>query len=123
MARRWSVEHAKLASWQIRRACEFIEARLEGDPSIAEIARECRLSASHFARAFRQTVGMPPHRWLMQRRIQRAKELLATGELPLANIALACGFVDQSHLSRIFTQQVGSTPGRWRRFRDPSAAS
>lgn len=117
-ARGWSVEHAKLAPWQVRRACEFIEARLDADPTIAEIAHECRLSASHFARAFRQTLGMPPHRWLMQRRIERAKDLLARGSLPLAGIALACGFVDQSHLSRMFVKQVGSTPGRWRRFSD-----
>lgn len=114
-AQRWNVDRAKLASWQIRRACEFIEAHLDADPTIAELAVECQLSASHFSRAFRQTVGVPPHRWLLQRRIERAKELLIRGDLPLADVAVACGFVDQSHLNRTFTRLVGTTPGRWRR--------
>lgn len=106
-----------LAPWQLRRAYAFIEAHLDGDPSISDLAQECRLSASHFARAFRQAVGMPPHRWLMKRRIERAKELLLEGDLELAQIALACGFVDQSHLTRIFSQHEGHSPGRWRRLR------
>ncbi len=107
---------AGLAPWQFRRACAFIEAHLDGDPSISELAGECRLSASHFARAFRQTTGLPPHRWLMTRRIARAKELLLQGNLELAQIALACGFVDQSHLTRAFGQSEGLSPAKWRRL-------
>ncbi|MEI9984468.1 MAG: AraC family transcriptional regulator [Aliidongia sp.] len=106
-----------LAPWQLRRAYEFIEAHIEGDPSIEELAQECRLSASHFARAFRQSTGQPPHRWLMRRRVERAKQLLTEGEMPLAEVALICGFVDQSHLSRVFTRAEGHTPGKWRRLR------
>jgi AraC-like DNA-binding protein len=106
-----------LAPWQLRRALDFIEAHLEGDPSVADVARECHLSASHFNRAFRQAVGVPPHRWLTQRRIERAKDLLRGGDLDLAEIALACGFVDQSHLTRTFTRYEGQGPGKWRRLR------
>jgi AraC-like DNA-binding protein len=106
-----------LAPWQLRRAYAFMEARLDGDTSIAELAQECRLSASHFARAFRQATGLPPHRWLLRRRVERAKELLSDGALPLAQVALACGFVDQSHLNRVFTRTEGHSPGRWRRLR------
>jgi AraC family transcriptional regulator len=106
-----------LAPWQYRRVEAFIEAHLDADPSIVELARECGLSGSHFARAFGRTTGMPPHRWLMKRRVERAKHLLVTGELELAQIALTCGFVDQSHLNRVFARFEGCGPGRWRWLR------
>ena len=112
-----SRNRAGLAPWQIRRAYAFIEAHLDADPSISDLARECRLSASHFARAFRQSVGMTPHHWLMSRRIERAKKFLLEGDLELAQIALACGFVDQSHLTRNFTRHEGYSPGKWRWLR------
>ena len=108
---------AGLAPWQLRRVDEFIEAHLDGDPSIADLARECRLSESHFARAFRRTTGMTPHRWVMKRRIERAKELLLQSDLELTQIALACGFVDQSHLNRNFVRAEGHSPGKWRWLR------
>jgi len=106
-----------LAPWQLRRVHEFIEAHLGGDPSIADLARECRLSESQFARAFRRTTGVPPHRWLLKRRIERTKELLLDGDLALSEIALVCGFVDQSHLNRTFVRAEGCGPGKWRRLR------
>jgi AraC family transcriptional regulator len=81
-----------LAPWQVRRAREFIDANLDGDPSIAQLASECRLSSSHFVRAFKQTMGMPPHQWLTRRRVERAKHLLQETDTQLADIALACGF-------------------------------
>jgi AraC family transcriptional regulator len=105
-----------LAAWQLRRAREFIEVNLEGDPSIADIAAECGLSSSHFARAFKLTTGAPPHAWLSRRRIERAKQLLRETNLTLAETALACGFVDQSHLGRTFAKSEGYSPGRWRRL-------
>jgi AraC-like DNA-binding protein len=114
---RGSSAGAGLAPWQLRRARAFIEEHLGGDPSISDVARECRVSASHFARAFRQTVGMPPHQWLTKKRIERAKDLLLEGDIPLVQIALACGFVDQSHLTRAFARSEGYGPGKWRRIR------
>jgi AraC-like DNA-binding protein len=105
-----------LAAWQLRRACEFIEANLDGDPSIADVAAECGLSGSYFAKAFKQATGAPPHAWLSMRRIAHAKRLLNDTDLALAEIALACGFVDQSHLTRTFAKIEGCAPGRWRRF-------
>jgi AraC-like DNA-binding protein len=105
-----------MASWQLRRACDFIQANLGGDPSIADIAAECGLSSSYFAKAFRQATGAPPHAWLSMQRIARAKQLLSETKLELAEIALACGFVDQSHFSRTFLKTEGCSPGRWRRF-------
>jgi AraC family transcriptional regulator len=112
-----------LARWQLRRACEFMEANLGGDPSIAEIATQCGLSSSHFARAFKEATGAPPHAWLLTRRTERAKQLMNDTHLDLAEIALACGFVDQSHFTRTFVKNTGSTPGRWRRLRLSKSAS
>jgi AraC family transcriptional regulator len=109
--------HGGLAPWQVRRACEYIEANLDGNPSITEVARVCGLSTSYFAKAFKQTTGAPPHAWLVMRRIERAKRLLSESTLEIAEIALACGFVDQSHLSRIFVKRERCSPGKWRRLR------
>ncbi|WP_245472041.1 AraC family transcriptional regulator [Rhizobium jaguaris] len=90
-----------LTPWQLRRARDTINARLDQDVSLAQLASDCGLSTSHFARAFARSTGIPPHRWVMQRRVDRAKELMRTGT-PLAEIALMCGFSDQSHLTRVF---------------------
>lgn len=106
-----------LAPWQLRRACEFIDANLTSGLSIADIAAECGLSSSYFAKAFKRVTGAPPHAWLSMRRIERAKQLLNGTNLELAEIALACGFVDQSHFSRSFAKSEGCSPGQWRRFR------
>jgi AraC family transcriptional regulator len=105
-----------LASWQLQRARDFMNANLAGDPSIAEVANECRLSSSYFARAFKQTTGVPPYRWMTNQRIERAKELLQDPRRELADIAQLCGFVDQSHFSRVFSRNEGHSPGRWRRL-------
>jgi AraC family transcriptional regulator len=105
-----------LAPWQLRRAYEFIDANLGSDPSISEVADQCGLSSSYFSRAFKRESGLPPHRWLMKRRVQRAKELLREPGLRLAEIAQICGFVDQSHFARVFSKSEGCSPGRWRRY-------
>ena len=81
-----------LAPWQARRATELLAARLDGGIGISEPAGACGLSPSHFAQAFRHTTGLPPHRWLTQRRIDRACELMRSSDLGLADIAYACGF-------------------------------
>ncbi|MCF4127718.1 helix-turn-helix transcriptional regulator [Methylobacterium sp. SyP6R] len=104
-----------LAAWQERRAREIMQARFATRLTITDIARECGLTASHFARAFRRSTGQPPHRTLTEIRIERAKALLRDEALSLSDIALACGFNDQSYFTRIFTRAVGSSPGQWRR--------
>ncbi|MGY8663798.1 AraC family transcriptional regulator [Bradyrhizobium sp. UFLA05-109] len=107
-----------LAAWQVKRAEDTLAANLEGDLSLADLANDCGLSASHFSRAFRQSTGLSPHQWLQQRRIEQAKNLLANRNLSLSEIALSCGFADQSHFTRVFTNLVGISPGVWRRNRD-----
>jgi AraC family transcriptional regulator len=104
-----------LAAWQVRRAKEILSANLDGRVPLEEVARECRLSVSHFSRAFRRTMGAAPHNWLLERRVEVAKEKLRDSRLSLLDVALICGFADQSHFTRIFTRMVGVSPGAWRR--------
>ncbi|WP_081075360.1 AraC family transcriptional regulator [Burkholderia anthina] len=104
-----------LAPWQERCAKDMIDANLGGALAVENIAAACGLSPSQFYRAFRETTGMPPHRWLSRRRIDKAKALLTQSALSLSEIASACGFADQSHFSRSFVQAIGTTPGAWRR--------
>ena len=103
-----------LAPWQTRRLTEWAETHLDGSVSIADLAGLANLSRTHFARVFRRSFGTSPHQWLLSRRIDRAKRLLK-GPLPLAAVAVMCGFVDQSHFTKVFTRFVGITPGAWRR--------
>ncbi len=106
-----------LAPWQRRRAEEMLRANLQGDVSLAEVAKQCHLSAGHFSRAFRQSFGTMPHRWLEQLRIDAVKELLLHSSLSLAGIAGACGFGDAPSLIRSFRRVIGTSPGKWRRSR------
>jgi AraC-like DNA-binding protein len=105
-----------LARWQLKRAVDLLGENLAVQIPLARVAEECGLSVRHFARAFRQSVGAPPRRWLRNLRIERAKELLHDVDLSLSDIALACGFADQSHFSRAFTAVVRLSPGLWRRL-------
>ena len=108
------VQCGKLSSWQLRRARAFLEAHLGENVSLSDIAGHCSLSAAHFARSFTRSMGMPPHRFLMMRRVERARELLVNTRLPLSEIAGQCGFADQSHLSKVFRRVLGVTPGSLR---------
>jgi AraC family transcriptional regulator len=98
----------------LRRVRDYVTAHLEENISIQVLAAIVGLSRYHFARAFKQSEGVTPHQFLLQCRVQRAQELLAGTELPLAQIALAAGFSDQSHCSRRFRKLVGVTPSRYR---------
>jgi AraC-like DNA-binding protein len=111
---RWS---GGLAPWQARRAEELMLKNLTEDLRLTDVARACELSAAHFSRSFHKTFGAPPYRWLQTRRIERAKALLGDAKRPLAEIALECGFTEQSHFTKVFTRLVGVSPGAWRRLR------
>jgi len=106
-----------LTPWQEQLVRERLLDDLASDPGLAELACLCRLSRSYFARAFKQTTGTPPHRWLLQHRISRARELLERTTRPISDIALECGFADQSHLTRAFSRMLCATPAAWRRQR------
>jgi AraC family transcriptional regulator len=103
-----------LAAWQVRRATDYLMAHLDEDMSLTELAASVRLSPFHFARAFKRSTGRPPQRYLMQLRVERAREILAGTDIALAEIALACGFAGQSHFTTAFKRHTGVTPGAWR---------
>jgi len=108
----------RLAPWQARRARDLLMANIDGDVTVSGLAAECGLSVAHFARAFRRTFGKPPHRWLLQQRIEQVKSFLLNSRKPLSEIAIHCGFADQPALNRAFRRVVGESPGEWRRSRN-----
>jgi AraC family transcriptional regulator len=104
-----------LAPWQLRRAKEILDANLDGNVTVQQMAKECALSLGHFSRAFRASTGMAPHGWQIKRRVEAAKSLLPNERLSLCEVAIACGFANQSHFTRVFAREVGTSPGAWRR--------
>ncbi len=105
-----------LSPWQERRAKELIMANLDGEISLEALAAACGLSRGHFAKAFRASIGMPPHRWMVLQRVELAKHYLSHSAMPLGEVAQACGFADQSHFARTFGRVVGTAPAAWRRL-------
>ena len=104
-----------LGPWQKRRATELLSENLAGRIRLSQLAQECGLSISHFARSFKASFGVSTHRWLVQRRIERSQALLMETRESLADIAERAGFSDQAAFTRAFHQIVGISPGRWRR--------
>jgi AraC family transcriptional regulator len=104
-----------LAPWQKRRAAELLRENLDGRIRLKEVARECALSVSHFARSFKAAFGISTHQWLIRRRIEHAQGLLTQTATPIADIAVRSGFGDQAAFTRTFRRVAGVSPGRWRR--------
>jgi AraC-like DNA-binding protein len=108
-----------LAPWQKRRVLDLFREHLDGSIRVHALAAECRLSVSHFARAFRQSFGMPPHHYLVLQRIERAKTLLSGSTSALSEVAQQTGFSDQASFCHAFKAVVGATPGQWRKQHAP----
>jgi AraC-like DNA-binding protein len=100
-----------------RRVRDYVEVHLGESIDLAELAAVAGLSLFHFARQFKQTVGVTPHHYLVQRRVEHAQTMLARSDLPLSEVAVAAGFADQSHLARHFRQLLGATPREFRTSR------
>jgi AraC-like DNA-binding protein len=98
----------------LRRVREYVESHLSERIDLAALAAIAGLSVFHFAREFKQSAGVTPHSYLVQKRVERAQAMLARTDLSLSEIALAAGFSDQSHLARHFQQMLGKTPGEFR---------
>jgi AraC family transcriptional regulator len=109
--------HGGLSGYKLRRVKEFIDANLEEDLSLAEIAAASDLSQYHFSRAFRASTGLTPQQYLMQQRVERAKELLANDNLPIIEISLRTGFKNQSHFTTLFRKFTKFTPKTWRELK------
>ena len=112
--------HGGLAPWQADLASRMLLRNLCTDVRVGELARLCGLSRSYFTRAFKASMGTPPHRWLLRERVRRAGEMLERTDERISLIALSCGFADQSHLTRVFHAVAGTSPAAWRRQRKAS---
>jgi AraC-like DNA-binding protein len=106
-----------LAPWQIRKVTAHVDAHLDRPIRNEDLAAIVRLNPSHFGRAFRNSVGEPPHEYVIRRRVERAQGLMLSTDASLSDIALDCGLADQSHLTRLFRRIVGESPRAWRRAR------
>lgn len=104
-----------LAPGALRRVREHVEAHLAERIGLGELAAIARLSECHFSRAFKQSVGIPPHRYIMTRRVAAAARLIQASDRPLTEISLAVGFSDQSHFTRVFVDVMDETPRDFRR--------
>lgn len=109
---------AALSEERFRRVADYVESELATDLSIDDMARVACLSPFHFTRAFRTRVGETPHRWLMRRRAERARDMLVNAVLPIAQVATDCGFSSQSHMNDVFRRLDLTTPGKLRATRN-----
>jgi AraC family transcriptional regulator len=103
-----------LSRERLRRVRDYIEAHLDYRLTLTDLAGVACLSPYHFSRSFKQAIGVGPQRYVMQRRLERAKTLMRRTNEPFAEIAQRVGFADQSHLTSIFRRETGVTPGRYR---------
>ncbi|WNZ25698.1 helix-turn-helix transcriptional regulator [Leptolyngbya sp. NK1-12] len=109
------LQEGGLGSRQLVQVADYINAHLEQDIKLADLAAVAGISQFHFSRLFKQSLGVAPHQYLLQQRIERAKQLLTTSTLEIAEIALQCGFNSQSHLGKHFRAVTGVTPNSYRR--------
>jgi AraC family transcriptional regulator len=106
-----------MSGWRMRRVIEYIEEHLDGNLSLEAMAAEVEISPMYLARAFKAAIGQSPHRYVLGRRIDRAKELLRNTDIPVVDVALSVGFSSQSHLSHWFQRYVGVSPAAYRQHR------
>ncbi len=106
---------SRLAPWQLNRVMNLMNARLDAALTLEDLAAEARLSPCHFARAFKASTGVSPHRYHVNLRVQRVREWLETTDLPISEIAARAGYNDPSYLARLFRAELGTTPACYRR--------
>ena len=106
--------NAVLPGYTLHRVTNYIEENLTKDLTLAEIADVAHMSPHYFSRVFRKTTGIPPHRYVIDRRIEKAKTLLSNKHLPLVEVGLSVGFQNQSHFTTLFHKRTGVTPKTYR---------
>jgi AraC family transcriptional regulator len=104
-----------LAPWQAHKVAEFIDASLDSKIRLRDCAKQTRLSANYFSRAFKATFGTTVAYYIRRRRVERAQRLMLLSSMPLSQVALATGFSDQAHYCRVFRDVMGISPNVWRR--------
>lgn len=104
-----------LSQSQLKRVIEYVKVNLMQDLSILDLANLIGMSQSHFSRSFKKSVGISPYQYLMQQRVERAKQLLDKQSLTISTIAMDCGFANQTHLTKVFRQMTGITPKAYRK--------
>jgi transcriptional regulator GlxA family with amidase domain len=102
-----------LAQWRLKRAIDYVEARLAEPVSLADLASSAGLTRMHFAAQFRAATGLRPHEYLLRRRIERAQEMLVGTGMSLVDVALSVGFQTQSHFTSVFKRYAGQPPRAW----------
>jgi AraC family transcriptional regulator len=112
-----------LAPWQARRVADHIDKNLATTIRMKELTEIVGLSTSYFSRAFKDSFGRSPYAYVIQRRMERAQEMMLATDEPLCQIALACGLSDQAHFSRLFRREIGTSPNMWRRQRRQAPVS
>lgn len=113
-APRRAVPLGGLAPWQLRRLSDYMQEHLANDVSLSQLAQLADLSPSHLCRAFKQSTGLPPHRWQLLRRIDKARDLLACTQLSVTEVAAAVGYDDAGQFATAFRKSVGLTPSQYR---------
>jgi transcriptional regulator GlxA family with amidase domain len=107
---------------QLHAAKRLLTAKIDENIPITDVALACGLSRQYFTKAFKAATDLTPRHWLLQYRVEMAMQILGTTTLPIAEIAIECGFADQSHFTRVFSRSAGSSPRTWckqrARFRD-----
>jgi AraC family transcriptional regulator len=106
--------NALLSGYTLRRVTDYIEENLTTDLTLAKIADVAHMSPHYFSRAFRNSTGIPPHKYVINRRIEKAKTLLSDNQLPLVEVGLSVGFQNQSHFTTLFHKRTGVTPKVYR---------
>ena len=106
-----------LLGWQIQRVNEYLNGHLNRKIRVSDLSAVVQRSEAHFSRAFKETFGLSPHTYVLQRRLEKASHLMLVSDDRLSDIAVACGMTDQAHLCKIFRQMTGQTPAAWRRER------
>ena len=107
-------QHCGLPHWQIQRVTDYIDANLAATLRTERLAATLGLSVSHFTRAFKHSVGVPPRVYVLRRRLAAACDAMVASSMPLTTIAHAHGFCDQSHFTRSFHDVIGLSPHVWR---------